>query len=41
MPPAVDGLAVVRYETGARTNWHYLAADALIRGTVELPGITG
>jgi len=40
IPPAVDGLTFVRYETTARTNWHYLAADALTRGTLALPDVS-
>ena len=31
--PDIDGTQVVRYQTTARTNWHYSAARALTEGT--------
>ena len=30
--PQLPGCRLVRFQTAARTNWHYLCADALLRG---------
>lgn len=35
-PPAAPGCRTVRYATTTRTNWHYQAAQDLVRGTLML-----
>ncbi len=34
--PPIQGCRLVRFQTPARTNWHYLCAEALLRGALDL-----
>lgn len=36
--PVAGGCDLRRFETRARTNWHYLSAQAILDGTEQLPG---
>ncbi|MCX6607419.1 MAG: hypothetical protein NTV52_28065 [Acidobacteria bacterium] len=36
--PVAGGCDLRRFETRARTNWHYLCAQAILDGTEQLPG---
>ncbi len=39
-PPYAPGCRVEKFETSARTNWHYLCAEKLIAGTLVGPVLT-
>lgn len=39
-PPDAPGCRVEKFETSARTNWHYLCAEHLIAGTLVVPALT-
>ena len=38
--PDAQGCRVEKFETPARTNWHYLCAEKLIAGTLAVPALT-